>query len=339
MKTKLIHYPVFVYYFTLILFIITAAPACRKDAVEITGQRISSFSNESAKSDGIITVQTGILPPVTQQEFIPNGNISTAEFQVTSSKHVLLYNMYFTATYPAIQYINIKNYAIGNTNGNIEFNGGGIIQAGSGASFIVQVHYKNVDSLISGEIAQLCLTNIVYRTDDNVYHSFYADNSGKAKPMCLVNNMPHILFRDPDYAKMMNGCNELAEIKLTGKTDWELKSLPLNISSPYDAIIPKTKLVFKCDNKILNTKSDSVSLQHGKSIQVKINFTGGFKHNGCKTEIIKVYAPVKGSGYKLVVTSMGELNSFVWNDGLGVKLAGGKNDKYFKEPTGQANYH
>ncbi|MBV9962577.1 MAG: hypothetical protein JO072_10050 [Parafilimonas sp.] len=325
------------------LFLVSAVAlgfsACKKDAAVINTYRVSAFSKDMVKSDGIITVQTGILPPVTQQSFIANGNTSTAEFQVSATQHIFLYDMYFTATYPAIQYITIKNYGLGNGNGNIEFNGGGDIAAGGGSSFIVQIHYNNVDSNSSGETAQLCLTNIVYRTDDNVYHTFYAANTGKAQTMCLVNNIPHITFQDPSYTDNLNGCREIAEIKLSGDTGWTLNALPLNIYSPYDATIAKSKLIIRSEDKMINTKSDSITLQAGNTIQAIVNFTGGFDHVAGKTEILKIYAPVEGSGYNALVTSMFPLSSFLWTDGLGAKLSGAKNNRFFKQSTGQSNFH
>jgi len=338
MKTRRAFIPKITGNFTLIIILVLCFAACKKDAVETYTNKVSAFSSDSAKSDGVITVQTGILPPVTQQSFIYNGNSSTTEFQITSTKHIFLYDMYFTATCPFIEYITIKNYGVGNVNGNMEFNGGGDIAAGSGASFIVQVHYENVDSSTSGTVAQLCLTNIIYRTDDNVYHSFYAENAGKAKPMCLVNNAAHIIFQDPSSTEVINGCREIAEVKLTGDTGWTLNSLPINILSPYDAAIPKTKLMIKNQDQTINTKSDSIILEAGQNVQTVINFARGFNHIAGQTEVLKIYAHVVGSGYNTLVTTMSPLNSLIWTDGLRMKLTGAKNNRFFKQPSGQSNF-
>ena len=324
----------FVCFFSFLFFLLS----CKKDPVVKSGI-VSAHTNSLSKTDGIITVQTGILPPVTQQCFIPNGGTSITEFQIISSQHILLYNLYFSATYPHIQYITLKNFGVSNVGGNIEFNGGGEIAAGAGTSLMVQVHYNNADSNISGTIAQLNLTSIIYRTDDEQYHSFFPEYAGKAQPMCIVNNIPNIVFRDPLSDSLHNGFKEIAEIKLTGDTDWTFNTLPLNFWSPYDAAIPKSKLIVKNRGITLSTLTDSVSLQPGCSAQTLINFTGGFHHTAGATDILKIFAPVKSTGFNLITTTMSPLNSMVWTDDLGVKITGVKNDRFFKQQTGQSNYH
>jgi len=338
MKTKVY----FCYFFTgnlsLIFSLIFLFTSCKKEAAPGIRTNVSTFKSTSAKSDGIITVQTGILPPVTLQSFIPNTGSSVTEFQIVASQHIFLYETYFTATYPLIEYITIENYGVGSVGGNIEFNGGRDISAGSGISLHVKIYYTNADSSTSGSTAQLSLTNIVYRTDDEVYHSFFAGTAGKAQTMCIVNNIPHITFHNPAADELNNGFKEIAELQLTGDTSWTLNSLPLNLSSPFDAVITKTQLIVKSHGKIMASNSDSVELNAGCSTQTVINFTGGLHHEEGKTDILKIYAPVSGSGYNVITTAMAPLSSFVWTDGLGAKINGAKNNKFFKEQTGQSHF-
>lgn len=313
---------------------------CKKDAiVQIKPEKIVSSSNHSdAKSDGIITVQTGILPPVTPQSFIANGSSSIAEFQVTSTKHILIYQLFFSATYPLIKSVSINNSGSEpNVSGMVTFNGSGpFIDAGSGVSLKASICYELVDSLSSGQTVQLKLTHIVYRTDDEVYHDFYPGNAGAAKAMCLVNNIPDITFQDPGPDTLYNGYRQIAMLKFKGDTGWSVNDLPLHLTSLYSGEIPRSKLVIKYNNQVI-AKSDSVQLYAGSTAETIIHFPGGFTHTAGTTELLHVYAPITGF-YPVIITTMSPLSSLSWKDGLGVKLPGYKNEKFYKVPPGQSNF-
>lgn len=315
--------------------------ACKKDDLPATNKNVLTATDKSlSKTDGTITVQTGILPPVTQQSFIANGCSSNAEFQIASSKHILISQLFFSATYPLIQSINITNLGSEpNARGTITYNGSGpFINAGEGLSLKAQVNYINVDATMSGKIAQLSLTRIVYRTDDEIYHDFYPDNSGKAQSMCLVNNIPRITFTDPVYGDTIsNGFKQIAIIKFDGDTGWVLNDMPLHLASLFTGVIRKSQLIVKCNNKIV-ARTDSVSLSEGSTAETSVHFSNGFKHIAGKTEVLNVYAPVSGF-YDVVVTTMAPLSSFTWKDDFGVTLPGVKNIKFYKTQTGQATFH
>ena len=315
--------------------------ACKKDDLPATNKNVLTASNKSlSKTDGTITVQTGILPPVTQQSFIANGNSSNAEFQIASTKHILIYQLFFSATYPLIQSINIANLGSEpNARGTITYNGSGpFINAGEGVSLKALLNYINVDATTSGKVAQLSLTRIVYRTDDEIYHDFYPDNSGKAQTMCLVNNIPRITFIDPVYADTIaNGFKQIAIIKFDSDTDYTINDLPLHLASLFTGVIRKTQLIVKCNNKII-ARTDSVSLSEGSTAETNVHFDKGFKHIAGNTEMLSVYAPVSGF-YDVVVTTMAPLSSFTWKDDFGITLPGTKNIKFYKVQTGQSTFH
>jgi hypothetical protein len=203
--------------------------SCKKEAIISKGSIVSSSDNSQAKGDGIITVQTGILPPVMQQTFIPNtnGTNSITEFQITTSQHIFIYQLFFSATYPAIRSTNIVQLgAQGNAGGIITYNGSGpYINAGSGLALQTQVYYDDIDSASSGTTATLSLVRIVYRTDDEQYHDFYPDAAGKAQTMCLVNNIPDIQFLDPKDDSLTNGYKEIAALKLKGDSNYTINAL------------------------------------------------------------------------------------------------------------------
>jgi hypothetical protein len=313
---------------------------CKKEpVVQIKPARIVSASNLSpAKSDGTITVQTGILPPVTPQSFIANGGTSLAEFQVTSTRHILIYQLFFSATYPFIQSVSINHSGSEpNVSGNITFNGSGpFIDAGSGVSLNAEVHYTLVDSNASGRIVQLKLEHIVYRTDDEAFHDFYPGNAGVAKAMCLVNNISNITFQDPGPDTLYNGYRQIAALKLKGDTGWTLTDLPLHLTSLYSGVIPLSKLIVKSNSQII-VKSDSVQLGAGTTAETVIHFPEGFVHTAGKSEVLHIFAPVSGF-YPVIITTMSPLSSLVWVDGLDKKLYGGKNNRFYKVPPGQSNF-
>lgn len=322
-------------FFVLLIFF----NACKKDSLPANKSNVvSATDNSLSKTDGIITVQTGILPPVTPQTFITNGNASTAEFQIVSSKHIFVYQLFFSATYPFIQSISVENIGIQpNALGIITYNGSGpVINAGTGVALRAQLFYQHVDSSTSGKTAQLKLTHIVYRTDDEVYHDFYPDNAGKANQMCLVNNIPHISFQDPEEHVLYNGFKQIAVIKLQGDTAWRLSNLPLHFASLYSGFIPKSSLIIQHNGKTI-ARSDSVLLKAGSTAETVIHFEDEFKHIAGKTEALKVYAPVKGF-YDVVVTSMSPLTALTWRDNFNTLIPGSKNDKFYKEQTGASNF-
>jgi len=314
--------------------------ACKKDFSPATDKSnaINASDNSLSKTDGIITVQTGILPPVTPQTFVTNGNSSTAEFQILSSKHIFIYQLFFSATYPLIQSISIDNLGTQpNASGTVTYNGSGpVINAGSGVALRAQLFYLLVDSTTSGKTAQLKLTHIVYRTDDEVYHDFYPDNAGKANQMCLVNNIPHISFQDPEQHVLNNGFKQIAIIKLQGDTGWSVSDLPLHFASLYSGFIPPTSLIIQQKGKTI-ARSDSFSLKAGSTAETVIHFENEFKHIAGTTETLKIYAPVKGF-YDIVVTSMSPLTALTWKDDFGKIIPGSKNDKFYKEQPGASNF-
>ncbi|MBS1747334.1 MAG: hypothetical protein JST21_14290 [Bacteroidetes bacterium] len=313
---------------------------CKKEAVtQIKPEKIVASSNHSeAKSDGVITVQTGILPPVTPQSFIANGGSSVAEFQVTSTKHIVIYQLFFSATFPFIQSVSINNSGSEpNVSGTVTFNGSGpFIDAGSGVSLKANICYVLVDSMTSGQTVQLKLEHIVYRTDDEAYHDFYPGNAGAAKTMCLVNNIPNITFFDPGPDTLYNGYRQIATLKLKGDTGWSVSDLPLHLTSLYSGFIPRSKLVIKYNKEVI-AKSDSVELDAGSTAETDIHFPGGFTHTAGETELLHVFADVSGF-YPVIITTMSPLSSLSWNDGLGKQLRGTKNLKFYKVPPGQSNF-
>ena len=331
---KIIHYP------NCFIITIILLTACKKDIQpEKQKNNIITASNLSlSKTDGIITVQTGILPPVTPQTFVTNGSASTSEFQIVTSKRIFIYQLFFSATYPLIQSISITNLGSQpNALGTVTYNGSGpVINAGEGIALRAELFYQHVDSGVSGKTAQLKLTHIVYRTDDELYHDFYPGNAGKANMMCLVNNIPHISFQDPEQHVLYNGFKQIAVIKLQGDTGWSLINLPLHFASPYSGIIPKSSLIIQQHGKTI-TRSDSVYLRAGYTAETVIHFENEVKHIAGKTETLKVYAPVQGF-YDIVITSMSPAAAFTWKDGFTTVIPGSKNDKFFKEQTGVSNF-
>jgi len=155
--------------------------------------------------------------------------------------------------------------------------------------------------------------------------------------MCLVNNVPHMSFQNPLFDTLRNGYTGIAEVKLTGDTNWVLNKLPLNFAS-FTAAVLKCKLIVKCKGKTVTTKSDSVQVDYGWTGQTTIQFVGGFTHQAGNSEILKIYAAVapRGGTPRILTTRLSPLDKLEWIDGLGKILPGSKNAKFFKEPTGQS---
>jgi hypothetical protein len=296
----------------------------------------SSAMSELVASDGIITVQAGILPPATQQSFIPNGAFSLAEFQVTSSQHVFLYSGAFNATSPLIAGLVAGNFYF-NDNGVCPVNSlGGDVYPDQGMILPIEVVYNAVDNITSGSVGKLSIKNLEYRTDDEVYHMFYPNKSVEAPDICVVNNIPHLQFTDPENKKLVNGYIEIADVKLSGDTGWTLNALPLSLSS-FNSAVSDSKLIIRSGGEDVPTSGAPIYLGAGFTAQTVINFTGGFQHTKGKTEILKIFA--QATGPKGIITRLSPLASFKWKDGLGVLIAGTKNGKFFKEDTGQSVFH
>ena len=315
--------------------------ACKKETAPInnTASVVSASDNSLSKTDGIITVQTAILPPVTPQSFITAGNSSVTRFDIVTSRRVFIFQMFFSATYPLIQFINIRNLGPApNAGGTITYNGSGpYINAGNVISLLTRCYYSDIDNSISGQTAQLKLIRIVYRTDDEAFHDFFLENAGKAQTMCLVNNIPHIKFENPADNTLKNGFRQIATLKLTGDTAYTIIDLPLHLSSPFTGSIPKASLRVKSGGETVGT-TDSVQLNPGTTVETVIHFTNKFKHQPGNTEVLKVFAPVSGFN-DIILTSMSHTGSFIWKDDLGVLIRGSKNSKFYKEQTGQAILH
>ena len=314
--------------------------ACKKENAEINNSALVVTASDTSlsKTDGIITVQTAILPPVTPRSFIAAGNSSTARFDIVTTRRIFIYQLFFSATYPLIQSLKINNLSIQpNAGGTITFNGSGpYINGGSGYSLITHPFYINIDNSNSGKTAQLALIRIVYRTDDEVYHDFYLQNAGKAHTMCLVNNIPHIKFENPFDKTLENGFRQIAVLRVTGDTAYSITDLPLHLSSPFGGFIPKSSLIAKYSGEIVG-KTDSVQLDGGTTADAIIHFEDAFKHTAGNTELLKIFAPVFGAN-DLILTSM-SADNFRWIDDLGVVIPGPKNSKFYKEQTGQAVFH
>jgi len=314
--------------------------ACKKETVPLTDTAsvISASDTSLSKSDGIVTVQTAILPPVTPKSFITTGNSSVTRFDIVTTRRIFIFQMFFTATYPLIQSINIRNIGTQpNADGTITYDGSGpYINGGSGISLLTKVNYINIDNSISGKTAHLKLTRIVYRTDDEAFHDFFFENAGKAQTMCLVNNIPHIKFKNPVDKILDNGFRQIAAINLTGDTAYTIIDLPLHLSSPFTGSIPKAALIVKSGGKTVG-RTDSVELNGGTTAETTIHFTDSFKHKPANTEVLKVFAPVSGFN-DIFLTSMSTA-SFIWKDDLGVLISGTKNRKFYKEQAGQSVFH
>jgi len=319
--------------------------SCEKD---LTQENTASTAIKAAPSssafvtDNLVTVETSIMAPVTPQSFVANGQSSLAVFQITAAQSATIDQGYFSGTYPAIQYVTSENIGVAvSHNGKMGFTGLGIIPAGSGINLPVEVFYAPVDSTTSGTTAQLSFTGLTYETNDGLNHDFFPKTTIKAQTMCLVNNIPHILFSNPtSTAAIDTDYHQVAKIELTGDTSWVLNSLPLMLSAPTLANIPSSQLIIKNQAKTIKTTSQAIQLSVNSKAQTVINFTGGFKHLAGQKEVLSVYAktPTIGQRNNPIVTTMYPLSSFAWADGLGAKITGSKNDRFYKEQTGQATY-
>ena len=319
--------------------------SCEKEytPANVTGTALNAAPSSSAfVTDNLITMETSILPPVTPQSFVANGQSSLALFQITASQAATINQGYFSGTYPAIQYITSPDIGVAvSHNGQMGLVGLGIFPAGTGVNLPVEVYYAPVDSSTSGSTAQLSFTGVTYKTNDGIDHDFVPKTALRAQTMCLVNNIPHVLLSNPTSTSVINGdYHQVAKIELTGDTNWVLNSLPLMLSAPTLANIPQSQLIIKSQGTTVKTSSLAIQLGVNSKAQTIIDFTGGFKHTAGQKEILTVYAktPTIGSGNNPITTTMYPLSSFVWTDGLGVKIPGSKNDRFYKEQTGQSTF-
>jgi len=324
MKTKLC---ISTLCFAAILF------SCKKDVQ--SNDKLSTSTVSNFATDGVVTVQVSILPPVTPQTFIPNipgGNTSTAAFDVSASKLVFIDYFHMTATYPAILAIG----GVANRNGETPVPINFQIFGGQSYTIPIYILYNNVTSTTSPTVTGCKLNTLDYHTADNIDHAVTVNKpSGMAFSMCLVNNVAHVAFQDPpNYKVLANGTVELAEVKLTGDTSWTLNSLPLNFYfSEFSYGNFPTKILVKHNGA--NIAMDSV-FDHG----VVAHFKGGFKHGAGKNEILKIYGyNMSVNVHGFFVTEMGDLNGFVWRDGFGGFISGKLNAQFYKEQTGASNLH
>lgn len=326
----------------LLLFLFSSA--CKKNTA-ITNTRVNG--NEAKDSIVIknagITIKTGILPPVTQKTFIPNGDSSIAEFQVIASKLILLRRMDFSA--PALvsssRINSIYDYKIPNDTGVMTYFIDRYLQPGSGADLIMEIFYKNINKINSGSVAQVSLTGLSYvTTEDNMEHYVSLAKPAKTDPMCLVRNKPGIVFQNPSDNVLENGFREIIQVKLTGDSKWTLIDLPISISASHDynGSVNKCKLMVKNKNEVLETESDSIHVPSESTGKTVIHFSKAFQHAAGDTEILKIYAPVSGTLVSLIST-MNPYNTLVWKDALGTKLNGRQNDKFFKELTNFSSFY
>jgi hypothetical protein len=303
-------------------------------------EETSTIKSTSIETDGIVSVAAGILPPATHQRFIANGSSSNAVFEIVSSRPIVIENAYFSGQYPLIQYITSGDIgvAVNQPSGQMGFTGVGTADK-EGLKLLLSVFYNAVDVNTSGSVATLNLTALQYKTDDGIYHAFNPAKIVAAQPMCIVNNVPDILFQNPDDDTLENGYKQIAKIVLTGDTTWKLKALPLGLSSPFLRTISKSKLIIKSKGEKVAV-SDVIQLDPNSRIHTIINFDGSFKHYPGEKEILKIYAdtPEIGKPGNPIVTNMYPLSSFIWIDGLGIIMPGEKNLLFFKNETGLSVY-
>ncbi|HEX5154067.1 MAG TPA: hypothetical protein VFW07_21620 [Parafilimonas sp.] len=300
----------------------------------------SAITSTSFETDGIVSAAASILPPAMQQSFVENGKSAKVVFAIVSARNIVIENAYFKAEYPLIQYITAQDIgvAVNQPSGQMGLIGVGNVDD-QGIKLELDVFYNTVDINTSGSVGTLHLTALQYKTDEGMYHAFNPVAPIAAQPMCIVNNIPGIFFNNPDDDTLNNGYKQIAKIVLTGGAGWKLNALPLTLGSPFLREILKSKLIvrYKSDKVAV---SDEIQLDQNSRIQTVIKFEGGFKHIAGGKEILKIYAdtPEIGKPGNPIITNMYPLSSFVWKDGLGVKIPGDKNLLYFKSKTGQSVY-
>jgi len=94
-----------------------------------------------------------------------------------------------------------------------------------------------------------------YLVNDNRYYSFNIAKAGEAPSMCLVNNIPHIKFRNAQHDTLKNGYTEIGEIRFTGDAGRVLNSVPIYVwihPTPQST----SKLIVKSNGNTVAVKSD-----------------------------------------------------------------------------------
>jgi len=305
--------------------------ACKKD---LQSDMLTAGTSSNLSTDGTLSAQVSIAPPVTPSGFIansPNGSASLASYDlVAGSKKVYIDYFHMTATYPIVFGLGGVPNRDGITPVPINYQ----VFANSATSVPINLLYNAVDSSTSPTIATCRLNDVVYHTEDWTPYTLAANkSSGSAFSMCLVNNIAHVGFKSPAAYKVLNnGSVEMARIRLSGDTAWTLNSLPVNFYFPdFSFGIYPDKIVLKADGQVIAT--DSAPAGHTATLRIK----GGFKHIAGKIETLRVYGynmSIQLPGF--FVTEMGDLNGLVWKDGLGGLIPGKLNAKYYKEKSGQA---
>ncbi|MEP6684246.1 MAG: hypothetical protein ABJA35_13340 [Parafilimonas sp.] len=308
--------------------------SCKKD-MQQTGI-VSAGTQSNYSTDGVLTVQVSINPPVTAQSFIPNtagGNVSYTGYDMSASKLIYIDNFQVTATYPCISVIG----GVANTNGQTSLPINTQMFAGQPHNIPISIVYNNVDSNTTPTITTCMLNLVNYHTGDFTNCTLQVDKkSGSAFSMCLVNNIAQITFQNPSTYKVMNnGYVEFAEIVLTGDTSWTLNSLPLNYYfSDFSIGNYPTKVMVKYDGNTIGR--DTVLSGHEAVVPIK----RGFEHIAGQSEILKIYGynmSVNPGGF--FITEMGDLSGLSWKDGLGGLIPGRLNAQFYKEQAGSSSLH
>jgi len=314
--------------------------SCEKEEPLYT--RVSAGNSSESVTDGIVTVENSIMPPSTQQRFITAGQTSKALFQVISSRRIVIEEVYFKASYPAITYVSCENIgAAGNQNGYVNFVGLGELLPGEVLNLPLEIFYKDTFDSTSDGVAKLKFAGLSYRTDDGIYHNFFPKTNIQAQPMFLLHNIPHILFKDPVDDELQNGYKQIAQVELSGDTAWQLNTLPLYIYAAIIGDMPSSKILVQYQNREIETTSTCVDMIDKSNTQTVIHFSRNFKHIAGNKEVLGIYAKPReiGIGGNPLITSMTPLDSLVWADGSGRRIGGNKNKLYFKEETGIAAYN
>ncbi|MFT4152743.1 hypothetical protein [Parafilimonas sp.] len=319
----------------LLTFIFTS---CQKNADTLNSSLITAASDDSVIiKDAGITVKTGILPPVTQKTFIPNGDSSIAEFQVVAAKNIFLRRMDFSA--PSIikssRISSIYDDKIANDTGTMTYYIDRYLKPGSGADLLMEIFYKHVNTITSGSTARVSLTHFSYVSlEDNVEHDVYLNKPVKTNIMCLVFNKPGIVFQNPAGTVLNNGFREIMQVKLTGASRWSLADLPIFIYAPpyYNGSVKKCRLIVKNKNTTLATESDSLRVPAEGSGSTVIHFTPAFQHVAGDTDTLKIYARVSGTLISLI-SSMSPYSGLAWKDAVSTRFGGNVNNNFFKDDT------
>ena len=308
--------------------------SCQKD---LQSDKIAAGTVSDLSTDGTLSVQVSIAPPVTPASFLPNspgGSASFASYDlVAGPKKVYIDYFHMTASYPIVFGVGGVPNRDGITPVPINYQ----VFANSATSVPISLLYNPVDSSTSPTIATCRLNDVVYHTEDWTPYTLKVNrSSGTAFSMCLVNNIAHLGFKSPAAYKVQNdGSVEMARIRLTGDTAWTLNSLPVNFYFPdFSFGTYPDKIVLKADGQVIAT--DSALAGHTGVLRIK----GGFKHIAGKIETLRVYGynmSIQLPGF--FVTEMGDLNGLIWKDGLGGLIPGRLNAQYYKEKTGQASLY